>query len=104
MMITCDVDMVCNTHSCAVTTILCGGQCDEGEVPARRSKVGLLSPLGYERLDSDDKGEKKRHVQILKRPGADTELSSVNSAFTLQHTAVTCRPLVHSEPGLGNKP
>lgn len=50
-----------HTHWYVVTAILCGGQFDEVEVLPRRSKVGLLSPLGDELLDS---GRQKKEDQL----------------------------------------
>lgn len=61
------------THWYAATAILCGGQCDEVRVPAHRSQVCLLSPLGHELLDSrKQKGKKELNVSkncVFRRSG-----------------------------------
>lgn len=53
------------THWYVVTTILCGGQCDEVRVLVHRSKVCLLSPLGHELLDSEGRA-KERGLNVSK--------------------------------------
>lgn len=56
-----------HAYWCAVTAILCGGQCGEDDALAHRSQVCLLSLLGYERLDSVKEKDKRAHLGYIWR-------------------------------------
>lgn len=58
------------TYWCAVTAILCGGQCNEAEVLFHRSKVCLLSQRGHELLGSTQQNTKREKVNMSRKTDA----------------------------------
>lgn len=82
------------TYWCAATAILCGGQCNEGEVLVHRSKVCPLSPLGHELLGSTEQNKREKVTFIIEVIAGGVFLRCLSFSQLLSSRQRTCEALL----------